>query len=163
MAEKLPKEEFLKCLESGSMDAITKIATKIAEVTYLPINLEQNKKELINTLYGVYYKDKSVITDKSFLKADGIKTFPFEIYLNCPLSLDSKYMQYYMYLAYTIGFGKAIPTSKIIEKLGEFLKAINDNSDPKPLWYRLGNKLEKYKKYFKWDKKKGEVTFLKVE
>ena len=48
MAEKLPKEVFLKCLESGSMDAIMKVATEIAEVTHLPINLEQNKKELIN-------------------------------------------------------------------------------------------------------------------
>ena len=117
MKGKINELEFINTLCHMSKDRLLIIAQKFTEVTFVPINIEQDRIEVLDTLFAVYYKDIIKLHKNSLSQPDHIWTFDFNVHHSCPFTENSRFKLAYAIIADNFGFGNKITRDKAIEKI----------------------------------------------
>lgn len=126
---KMGKNDFLNKLGHSEESFIRKLAKDMEWQFFLPINLEQSKVELIDTLFAIYFKDTTKVHSNSFRKPDHLYTFDFKIHISCPITEASFYRLPYFLIVDKFGFNTWFSrkdAKDYVKKVFEFLEIYAD-------------------------------------
>lgn len=162
----MTKEEFLYNLKHAHIDLVKNIAKELMKITFLDINLEQPKPNLVSTLYAVYYKSKDSLPENGILPPDNINTFSYKAHFNCPFSENSMYKKYYMLLADYFGYYKKFTRMEARKVVDDYFEKQNIDKKGTHIVYIVFTQLNiqfKNIKFGKSYKDRRHLIFYEVE
>lgn len=164
MSSKISKLEFFTKVNHASPEYLFKLSKIMEESCLVPVNPNQDRFELIQTIEALYYKDKDKVHENSFLPPNHIDRFDFGIHYSCPFSEQSVYKYPYSIMADSFGYGKVFLRKDAIKVIQEIANIPYD--DARETVYRifqiLTDKLRLRKKGL-WGESIKEVNLILYE
>jgi len=130
-------DEFEIILNHAPKGELLNIATIMEESLFVPINMEQNRFEMIDTLFGVYYKEKERIHDNSFSEPNHLTTFDYKIHYSCPFNEENSMRYPYFIVADRFGFSTKISRKDARAAVKEAYDELNKYVDERYCIYRM--------------------------
>jgi len=102
--DRMNKIEFEMLLQHAPETELQNVASIMEELLFVPINKDQNRIEMIDTLAAIYYKDKTKIHKNSFGTTNHLTLFDYSIHYSCPINEANTLRLPYFILVDKFGF-----------------------------------------------------------
>jgi len=163
----IDSEHFLQRLNHSSDDFVQMLAKLMQENLQIPINLQQSKPDLIQTMFALYFHEPGNLPAGGILPADKFKYFSMEEHMNTPFGDTNKMRQSRLYLLGKYGVNQEFSRKEATLLLQEYAEKnkpkIIENSFLL-LFSRLRNAYTNlgHCAYIQGNRKKGTALFYKV-
>jgi|GEM_PF-5886715 len=140
MSTKISEMEFFHKTNHASVEYLVKLSKVMEEMCFIAINPNQDRLELIDTLFSVYFKNKARVHEHSFLPSNHRTRFDFNVHISCPFSEQSMFRFPYCLLADHFGFNTPFLREEAIKWIDFAFKDIGT-----PLQEKTGARLYVYR------------------